>query len=59
MKYFLLPDKESTNDFKIVKVQDQDIDSFLIRHQDEVIREGDSITEILLAFAGTLDCSNS
>lgn len=60
MKYFLLPDedKNSSTDFKIVKVQEQDIASFLTRHQQDVIREGDSITEILQEFADKLESGN-
>lgn len=57
MKYFLLPDKdkEQGNDYKIVKVHDQDVQSFLIRHQQDVMHEGNSITEILMKVAPDID----
>ncbi len=57
MKYFLLPDKDkdSPNEYKIVKVKEDDIASFLTRHQQEVIHEGNSISEILMQFALELE----
>ncbi len=57
MKYFLIPDKEkdNPNEYKIIKVQNEDVASFLTRHQQEVIHEGNSIAEILMEFASDLE----
>ncbi|OJY97901.1 MAG: hypothetical protein BGP13_09535 [Sphingobacteriales bacterium 40-81] len=57
MKYFLIPDKDksTSNEYKIVKVHDEDVRSFLTRHQQEVIHEGNSIAEILMEFASDLE----
>ncbi len=61
MKYFLLPDKDKNtgNDFKIVKVQQQDVDSFLVRHGQEVILEGNSISEVLMGFSQKVDLTRN
>lgn len=61
MKYFLIPDKEknNANEYKMVKVQEEDVVSFLTRHQQEVIHEGNSIAEILTEFAKKLESSKN
>lgn len=57
MKYFLILDKDTdnSNEYKIVKVQDEDIPSFLVRHRQEFIHEGNSVAEILMELASNLE----
>jgi hypothetical protein len=53
MKYFLLPDGET--DYKIMKVQIEDLTGFYKRHRTEILLEADSITELLVLIGMKLD----
>jgi len=52
MRYYLLPDKQ---DYKIMKVQDEDIPLFQKRYATEILGEADSIAELLVQFAARLE----
>ena len=53
MKYFIIPDQG--HDYKIMKVQDEDVAGFRRRYVGEILIEGDSIAELLLLFSAKLE----
>jgi len=52
MRYYLLPDKE---DFKIMKVESEDVPLFQKRYATDILCEADTIAELLAQFAGRLE----
>jgi hypothetical protein len=52
MRYYLLPDKDG---FKIMKVQAEDIVLFQKRFAKDIVFEADSLGELLLLFAASLE----
>jgi hypothetical protein len=52
MRYYLLPDKDG---FKIMKVQAEDIALFHKRFAKDIVFEADSLGELLLQFAASLE----
>ncbi len=52
MRYYLLPDKQ---DYKIMKVEDEDIPLFQKRYATDIICEADTIAELLVQFAARLE----
>jgi hypothetical protein len=52
MKYFLLPD--GTN-YKIMKVQLEDMESFRRKYQRQILLEADSIAELLVLFSAKME----
>lgn len=48
MRYFLLPDGEN---YKIMKVQPEDVDHFRRQYKRQIILEADSIAELLVLFS--------
>jgi len=52
MRYYLLPDLE---DYKVVKVQDEDIPLFQKRYTASILFEADSLTELLAQFSAFVE----
>lgn len=52
MRYYLLPDGEN---FKVVKVQDEDIPLFQKRFGSTILFEGESLQELLLQFSAFVE----
>jgi hypothetical protein len=52
MRYYLLPDNDG---FKIMKVQAEDIVLFQKRFAKDIVFEADSLGELLLQFAASLE----
>jgi|GEM_PF-3415638 len=56
MKYFLLPEPndDANSVYKIVKVQDVDINSFLKRHATAILFEGTELSQVICSFITSL-----
>jgi hypothetical protein len=52
MRFYLLPDKQ---DYKIMKVENEDIPLFQKRYATEILCEADTISELLVQFAARLE----
>jgi hypothetical protein len=52
MKYFLLPDKQN---YRIIKVQPEDVDVFKKKYQRQIMLEADSVAELLVLFSAKVE----
>ncbi len=52
MHYYILPDKE---DYRIMKVQNEDHEIFQRRYKKQILFEGASIAEVLVKFSASIE----